>query len=409
MMEKTTALALLLLALPAIIYCAVSFSVADVPACFAVSRLAPPQPRHEKVEEEGQQQQQQQRIVVVGDVHGDLVGLLEVLHAANVTRSADECAWTPSTPTLLVQTGDVVDRGPDVLGVLACLDTLQGSAPAGSRVVRTIGNHDLWWLEGMFDYRNKGDTPAVRADAVRRLRRVIASGGMVGAFAHWVQGVPLLFVHAGVRPAMLTYISSQLAARGGAGRALEDLHRSDVARAVADYVNGKVHETMENTCPGSGGSGSGSGSGSGGGEEETVEEVPTCSFTDPVFLAGPERGNKQPGVIGGPFWTDFSVLDKAEAALADAATEGDAVASSHPPPLLSAFVQVVGHTIHKGVIVPTRRLGAVGVDAGMYLGGRAFLVITPDARFHGWEKRPGKGGSWARRDLTAQVCDGADP
>ena len=71
--------------------------------------------------------------------------------------------------------------------------------------------------------------------------------------------------------------------------------------------------------------------------------------------------------------------------------------------------QVVGHTIHKGKIVPTRRLGAVGVDAGLYLGGRAFLEISPDARFYGWEKKPGKGvGGWARRDLTAQVCDGAD-
>lgn len=56
------------------------------------------------------------RVVVVGDVHGEFDGLREILFASNITKNKESqnCEWTDQGPygTVLVQVGDIVDRGP---------------------------------------------------------------------------------------------------------------------------------------------------------------------------------------------------------------------------------------------------------------------------------------------------------
>ena len=96
------------------------------------------------------------------------------------------------------------------IGVLDCLEHLQKSAPLGSKVVRTLGNHDLLWLEGQFDYKHKADTPIVLSTAVRQMKLAIANGFLLGSFMHWINGLPLVFVHAGFRPAMLSLIDKDI-------------------------------------------------------------------------------------------------------------------------------------------------------------------------------------------------------
>lgn len=373
-------------------YAAISFSAADVPPCLIVSRLTGSNATSSLSTD------QRQRIIVVGDIHGDQRGLLEVLFAANVTRSINECAWKlPQSSeqvvgTLLVQTGDVVDRGPNTVGALACLDHLQRSAPHGSRFIRTLGNHDIMWLEGKFDYKHKiSDTPNSIGIVVHSMKAAIASGALVGAYAHWVNGLPLVFVHAGLRPAMLDHIATTI------GTSTTDID----SETVVNYINDRVVSVM-NECTDKGGS-------------DELRRSSLCQFkeTDPLFQSGPERGNKKRGAIGGPFWTDYSVLEAVEAPL-----------NVTKP---TSFVQIVGHTIHFGKIKTTRLFGSVGIDAGMYIGGRAFLEVTPDARFYAVEKQQQKrqqhqqnkedGGDletdsdttqWNRRDLTASICDGLD-
>jgi hypothetical protein len=83
------------------------------------------------------------RIIAIGDVHGAYKGLLEVLHGAKITRSPDACEWAQqsSDGVILVQQGDLVDRGPQALEALQCLRHLQKEAPKyNSKVVRIIGS-----------------------------------------------------------------------------------------------------------------------------------------------------------------------------------------------------------------------------------------------------------------------------
>ncbi|MEM1348461.1 MAG: metallophosphoesterase, partial [Myxococcota bacterium] len=61
------------------------------------------------------------RIVAVGDLHGDLEATRAALSLAGVLGAED--AWVGGQ-TILVQTGDVLDRGSDEQAILDLLDAL---------------------------------------------------------------------------------------------------------------------------------------------------------------------------------------------------------------------------------------------------------------------------------------------
>ena len=80
------------------------------------------------------------RVVAIGDVHGAHEQLRGLLRKVGLIDDADR--WSGGD-TVLVQTGDLLDRGP---GVLATLELLRGLEPqaraAGGRVVVLLGNHE---------------------------------------------------------------------------------------------------------------------------------------------------------------------------------------------------------------------------------------------------------------------------
>ena len=92
------------------------------------------------------------RIISIGDIHGSYVGLLEILYYANITTSIDKCEWKSqdlninnnySNNTLLVQVGDIVDRGPGATESQNCLKYLQSTASSfNSKVVRLLGSNN---------------------------------------------------------------------------------------------------------------------------------------------------------------------------------------------------------------------------------------------------------------------------
>lgn len=97
------------------------------------------------------------------DLHGQLASVDRLLERAGLTDGNDR--WIAQPRTALVVTGDVVDRGPDALGLVRRLVSLRGQAAArGGLVVLLEGNHEIQVLGGL-----EGD-PAI-------LRALMAFGG----------------------------------------------------------------------------------------------------------------------------------------------------------------------------------------------------------------------------------------
>jgi hypothetical protein len=78
---------------------------------------------------------------VVSDVHGHLDDLREVLGAAHLVDEHDR--WTGGDADLWVL-GDLVDRGPDGIGVVRFVRSLEEQAPECVRVL--LGNHEALML-----------------------------------------------------------------------------------------------------------------------------------------------------------------------------------------------------------------------------------------------------------------------
>ena len=91
---------------------------------------------------------QSRRIVAIGDVHGALDQFAGILQAAGLIDASRH--WSGG-PTVLVQTGDVFDRGDGVRGALDLLMQLEDEARrAGGRVEPLLGNHEVMNLIGEF-------------------------------------------------------------------------------------------------------------------------------------------------------------------------------------------------------------------------------------------------------------------
>jgi hypothetical protein len=182
------------------------------------------------------------RIVAIGDVHGAADRLTSLLVRAGLIDSRQR--WTGST-AILVQTGDVTDRG---AGVRAALDLLMALEPqaaaAGGKVQVLLGNHEVMNLLG----DTHDATPEIFrsfADAESETRRTRAFDRMVnlqrrsrlalpdkaewlaahppgyieyreafkpnGRYGRWLRSKPILatiegtvFLHAGIDPAVTT-------------------------------------------------------------------------------------------------------------------------------------------------------------------------------------------------------------
>jgi hypothetical protein len=100
------------------------------------------------------------RIVAIGDIHGDATRFKAILERMALVDAGGR--WTGGT-SVLVQTGDFVDRGTEVRAVVDLLMALEPQAKsAGGRVVVLLGNHEA--MNAMADLRYVA--PAVLASFV---------------------------------------------------------------------------------------------------------------------------------------------------------------------------------------------------------------------------------------------------
>jgi hypothetical protein len=88
--------------------------------------------------------------VAIGDLHGDLGGARAALRAAGAIDDRDR--WIGGE-LVVVQTGDVLDRGNDERALLDLLARLETEArAAGGAFVLLLGNHELMNAAGDFRY-----------------------------------------------------------------------------------------------------------------------------------------------------------------------------------------------------------------------------------------------------------------
>ena len=96
-----------------------------------------------------------ERIVAVGDIHGAYTQFVAILRAAGLLDTRDR--WI-GQKAVLVQTGDIVDRGPDSRKAIDLIRRLERDAQrAGGRVYSLLGNHELMRLVDDWRYVSTGE------------------------------------------------------------------------------------------------------------------------------------------------------------------------------------------------------------------------------------------------------------
>ena len=98
------------------------------------------------------------RIVAVGDLHGDFTAWRDIIRAAQLVNDGGH--WIGGD-TVLIQTGDAVDRGPESLKIIEDLMRLQQEALRNhGQVIALVGNHEAMNVTGDLRYVSVEDYAA---------------------------------------------------------------------------------------------------------------------------------------------------------------------------------------------------------------------------------------------------------
>jgi hypothetical protein len=197
------------------------------------------------------------RQIVIGDIHGELKGLMKILmHAGLINKQGD---WVGET-TVLIQTGDVIDRGPHSCECIRLLRALQEqAAQAGGQVIRLCGNHEILLMEDPFNNNaNFDDTIALASE----IQEEILLGKIQASYTDGTR----LYTHAGLRSDIRMALEKEIGIR-----------RSGLKR-LSDHINSVF-----------------------------IESVMTGDYeTHSIFHADPVRGGNHK--VGGIFWGDYSLI-----------------------------------------------------------------------------------------------------
>ena len=189
------------------------------------------------------------RIVAVGDVHGDLEAFTAILRQAGLIDAGGR--WVGGR-SRLVQTGDLLDRGPAPRAVMDLLiDLEKQAARQGGEVHVLLGNHEVMNLVGDLRYVTAGNF-AEYADARSEARREAAwtdylkvqegrarrrgepfPAPVAAQKAAWVDAHPLGFVEH----------RDAFGPRGTYGRWLRE-HAAVLALGDTVFVHGGVSDTL---------------------------------------------------------------------------------------------------------------------------------------------------------------------
>ena len=125
------------------------------------------------------------RIVAVGDLHGDYDAFLDIARAAGLSDGKGR--WTGGE-AVLVQLGDITDRGPDSLKIIRHLQAFEQAAPKkGGKVVVLVGNHEAMNVTGDLRYVHRGEYAAFATRRSEALRDRVYEVNRESIFAYYQQ------------------------------------------------------------------------------------------------------------------------------------------------------------------------------------------------------------------------------
>ena len=138
------------------------------------------------------------RIVAIGDLHADLDHTIKVLQLAKLIDQHKK--WIGGN-SIVVQTGDLTDRGPDGKNLLEFIRTIEReSQQAGGQFITLLGNHEAMNLMGDWRYVSPQD---IRSFGSKEQR--IQAFSSSGEWRTWIlehdavaQIEDIIFVHGGV-------------------------------------------------------------------------------------------------------------------------------------------------------------------------------------------------------------------
>ena len=196
-------------------------------------------------------------IFIIGDIHGEYHGFAAAL--IDMKLMNPDLKWTGKR-NVLVQIGDIIDRGLYPMQIDKLLDILQEEAPkSGGKVIRLIGNHELEIIKRNYSITS---LPYFQVEDFRnKMIKQIKSGALQAAYA--VRG--FVITHAGINNDLYKF--------------LEEEYPKVTPAKIAKYINAIFKKAV-------------------------LKE----DYSNPIFNITYLRGGKSP--YGGIFWEDLRFLNK---------------------------------------------------------------------------------------------------
>eukprot|EP01084_Bolivina_argentea_P108286 193519_1 len=151
------------------------------------------------------------RIVAIGDLHGDLDQTKKLLQLTNCINNNSE--WI-ATNTILIQTGDICDRGQHSIEILKLFKSFRMLASSYNSIVfNMLGNHEIRNIHGQFEHTNKYEIESYGGET--EFKNIFSLNN--NEIGNWLRKVPVvmiidntLFSHAGIRSILLEKLNNDI-------------------------------------------------------------------------------------------------------------------------------------------------------------------------------------------------------
>jgi len=180
------------------------------------------------------------RVVVVPDIHGDYEHLISILRHSKVIDKKNN--WI-GKDTILIQTGDLLNRGNDTMKIYdTMMDLREQAQKKGGIIYMLIGNHEIFEVRGNHYFTSKVDLDIF--GGMEAHEKAFGPEGKYGKFIRNVMNTTMIiddtiYTHAGIRPDYLgsgidelnTYIRDLLVSTPSV-QELYDLYMQNITHPV---------------------------------------------------------------------------------------------------------------------------------------------------------------------------------